>query len=76
MQNSTITTTVQRTDVEVSADVDPSTDWADEALALARRVNGKLRRPPATAATAAEEPEYEPQGLDEPPKAPARKRLG
>ena len=68
MQNSTITTTVQRAEVEVSA------DWADEALALAQRVNHKLRQPAATPAGVADEPEYEPQGLDEPPKVPARKR--
>jgi hypothetical protein len=67
MQNSTITTTVHRAEVEVSA------DWADEALALAQRVNHKLRQPTAAAAPA-DGPEYEPQGLDEPSQGPARKR--
>lgn len=69
MQNSTITTAVHRTEVEVSA------DWAAEAEALAQRVNRKLRQP-TVVPPPADEPEYEPQGLDEPPKASTRKRSG
>lgn len=59
MQNSTLTTTVQRTEVDVT------TDWADEALALAQRVNHKLRQPTPVAPQPVVEDEYEPQSLGE-----------
>lgn len=60
MQNSTITTTVQRNEVDVSA-----ADWADEALALAQRVNHKIRQPTPTVPQPVVEDEYEPQALTE-----------
>ncbi|HEX3134672.1 MAG TPA: hypothetical protein VHX44_13970 [Planctomycetota bacterium] len=59
MQNNTITTTAHRNEVEVS------TDWADEAEALAQRVTSKLRQPtPATPQQVVPD-EYEPQALGE-----------
>lgn len=69
MQNSTITTTVHRKEVEVSA------DWADEALALAQRVNCKIRQPTPIVPQPVVEDEYEPQALDEatPAKRPTRR---
>ncbi len=57
MQNSTLTTTVHRTEVDVT------TDWADEALALAQRVNHKLRQPTPVAPQPVVDDEYEPQSL-------------
>ena len=52
MQNATITTTVHRNEVDVSA------DWAAEAVALAQRVNHIIRPPQPVLAD-----EYEPQSL-------------
>lgn len=57
MQNSTLTTTHQRNEVDVTA------DWADEALALAQRVNHKLRQPTPAAPQPVVADEYEPQSL-------------
>lgn len=69
MQNSTITTTVHRNEVEVSA------DWADEAVALAQRVNGKIRQPTPIIPQPVVENEYEPQALHDatPAKRPTRR---
>lgn len=58
MPNSTITTTVQRNELAVSA------DWADEALALAQRVNHKIGQPTPTVAQPVVEDEYEPQRIE------------
>lgn len=59
MQSPTITTTVHRNEVEVSA------DWADEALALAQRVNRKIRQPTPIVPQPVTEQEYEPQAVDD-----------
>ena len=69
MQNSTITTTVHRTEVEVSA------DWADEALALAQRVNHKIRQLTPVVPLPVVEDEYEPQSVVQanPGRRPARR---
>lgn len=61
MQNPTITTTVHRSEVEVSV----AADWADEALALAQRVNHKLRHPTPLPVQPVAADEYEPQSLTE-----------
>ena len=58
MQNATITTTVQRNEVDISA------DWAAEAVALAQRVNHKIRPPPSVSLPVVAD-EYEPQDLDQ-----------
>jgi hypothetical protein len=59
MQNSTVTTSVHRNEVEVSA------DWADEAEALAQRVTSKLRQPTPAKPQPVVPDEYEPQALGE-----------
>ncbi len=57
MQNTTLTTTHQQIEEAVSVDL------ADEALALALRVNHKLRQPTPIAPQPVVEDEYEPQTL-------------
>jgi hypothetical protein len=57
MQNNTLTPTDPRPESDVSV------DWADEALALAQRVNHKLRQPTPVAPQPVVEDEYEPQSL-------------